>query len=196
MSGALDDIFQNVVLSFSKDAGMPADSSLEGRIATLFVELRKPLHLYLTQLLGDYQIAEEITQDAFLSLHACLKGGEKVVNVHAWLFKVGHNLALNHHRRASTSMEVWIGEISWEKLRSSRSGGGLTPEQQSVASERRAQVAQALGKLSSQQRNCICLRMRGFRYREIAEILSVSESTVNENLKRALVRLVKELHVP
>jgi RNA polymerase sigma-70 factor (ECF subfamily) len=52
----------------------------------------------------------------------------------------------------------------------------------------------ALDRLSSQQRQCLHLRTEGFRYREIAEILGVSESTVCENLRRGLSRLMKDCH--
>jgi len=38
------------------------------------------------------------------------------------------------------------------------------------------------------------LRTEGFRYREISEILGVSESTVCENLRRGLSRLIKDCH--
>jgi DNA-directed RNA polymerase specialized sigma24 family protein len=48
--------------------------------------------------------------------------------------------------------------------------------------------------LSDQQRHCLHLRTKGFRYREIAEIIGVSTSTVGEVMQRAVRRLRKTLY--
>jgi RNA polymerase sigma-70 factor (ECF subfamily) len=52
----------------------------------------------------------------------------------------------------------------------------------------------AINRLSTQQRLCLHLRTESFRYREIANILGVSESTVCENIRRGLSRLMKDCH--
>ncbi|HHN72840.1 MAG TPA: LuxR family transcriptional regulator, partial [Thermopetrobacter sp.] len=48
---------------------------------------------------------------------------------------------------------------------------------------------------SPQERRCVDLRSEGLRYREIAEILGVSLSTVQTFLTRALQKLMKEVDV-
>jgi RNA polymerase sigma-70 factor (ECF subfamily) len=45
-------------------------------------------------------------------------------------------------------------------------------------------------RLTQLQRNCIRLRAEGFRYREIAEILNISVSTVAGSLRHAIGKLV------
>ena len=72
---------------------------------------------------------------------------------------------------------------------------GDNPEQAFLARERRLQFHRAVEALSDQQRNCLYLRAEGFRYREIATILGVSDSTVGEFLRRAITRLRKAPHV-
>jgi len=54
-------------------------------------------------------------------------------------------------------------------------------------------LGQAVAALSPQQRQCLHLRTEGFRYREIAAILNISDSSVGEFLRRAIVRLRKAL---
>jgi RNA polymerase sigma-70 factor (ECF subfamily) len=46
--------------------------------------------------------------------------------------------------------------------------------------------------LSPAQRSCLVLRAQGLKYREVAEALNLSVSTVAENVQRGLERL-KEL---
>jgi RNA polymerase sigma-70 factor (ECF subfamily) len=60
--------------------------------------------------------------------------------------------------------------------------------------ERLALMRAAINRLSAQQRQCLHLRTESFRYREIAEILGVSESTVCENIRRGLSHLMKDCH--
>ena len=55
-----------------------------------------------------------------------------------------------------------------------------------------ARVQTAMSSLSEQQKQCLFLRAEGFRYREIAEILGVSISTVAESLRRAIRKLTSE----
>ncbi|MGH9609896.1 MAG: sigma factor-like helix-turn-helix DNA-binding protein [Bryobacteraceae bacterium] len=47
--------------------------------------------------------------------------------------------------------------------------------------------------MSAAQRECLVLRAQGFKYREIAEVLNVSASTVGENIQRGLARLKERL---
>lgn len=55
-------------------------------------------------------------------------------------------------------------------------------------------VEAALDTLSPQQRNCLYLRADGLRYREIAEVIGVTPSTVNEFLRRAIARLAEAVN--
>jgi RNA polymerase sigma-70 factor (ECF subfamily) len=47
--------------------------------------------------------------------------------------------------------------------------------------------------LSAAQRECLVLRSQGLKYREIADVLNVSTSTVGENIQRGLERLKEVL---
>jgi RNA polymerase sigma-70 factor (ECF subfamily) len=57
--------------------------------------------------------------------------------------------------------------------------------------ERILRVHNGLSKLTQLQRDCLFLRVEGFRYREIGEMLNVGTSTVAGSLRNAIVRLVK-----
>ena len=60
--------------------------------------------------------------------------------------------------------------------------------------EKMQRVQAVLETLSPRQRNCLYLRSEGLRYREIAEVMGISLSTVNEFLRRAISRLAEAVH--
>src|SRR5579872_1430273 len=67
--------------------------------ANLYRELRKPLLRYLMCLGLSSDEAQDVVQDAFLSLHRHLLAGGSRENTRGWLFRVAHNQARN--RQAS-----------------------------------------------------------------------------------------------
>ena len=55
--------------------------------------------------------------------------------------------------------------------------------------ERLRRLREGINKLSQAQRECLVLRSQGLKYREIATVLSLSVSTVGENVQRGLEKL-------
>jgi RNA polymerase sigma-70 factor (ECF subfamily) len=162
--------------------------SLQDQVSAMFVALRGPLFRYVFVLLRDAAEAEDSTQECFFRLFVELQSGSRIVDVKAWLFRVAHNLAIDRHRRHSERFE---GSLDGAALYVA-DDRTLSSEEDLLQQERLALVRAALARLSPQQRLCLHLRTEGFRYREIAEILDISESTVYENLKRGLSRLTKD----
>src|SRR2546430_15404679 len=66
---------------------------------TLYRELRKPLLRYLVCLGLSADEAQDVVQDAFLSLHRHLTSGGSQENIRSWLFRVAHNAARNRQNR-------------------------------------------------------------------------------------------------
>ena len=66
-------------------------------------------------------------------------------------------------------------------------------EESMLAHEQETRLQSAIGRLSSTQRNCLVLRSQGLKYREIAEALSLSVSTVAENVQRGLEKVKEAL---
>jgi RNA polymerase sigma-70 factor, ECF subfamily len=72
--------------------------------------------------------------------------------------------------------------------------GSASPERVLLEREKFRRLHDAVSALSPQQRHCLHLRVEGFRYREIAEIVGISTSTVGEFLGRAVKRLRRALY--
>lgn len=164
--------------------------TLEDRITQYFATWREALCRYLQVILRDQGEAEDLTQECFLRLYQELRQNRQIHETKGWLFRTGHNLAVDHYRRRDSHSQgtVDIGRMEIVDERH------LSCEESMLHNERIALVRAAADRLPQQQRLCLQLRTEGFRYREIAEILQVSESTVSEGIRRALVRLMKDLH--
>src|SRR5579872_2986169 len=85
---------------------------------TLFHELSKPLLRYLACLGLSADDAQDVVQDAFLSLHKHLAAGGSQENIRSWIFRVAHNQARNrqsrYERRFAAPLEKRIDSIADE----------------------------------------------------------------------------------
>jgi len=154
-------------------------SAAARRTADLFDELHAGLLRYLSSLVRNSAEAEDLLQEAFLRLFRELHSGADIRDPRAWLFSVGHRLALDSFRQREPEAAA-AAEIS--DLRPD-------PETAVLVSERDRWLANAVSALSPQQRQCLSLRAEGLRYREIASLLGVQISTVRTMIVRAVTRL-------
>lgn len=147
------------------------------------------LRKYLSFLGMDRETGQEIVQECFLKLHEHLLAGGDRTNLRAWLYRVSHNMARNMQTSFRNAKTDYLPDLT---LGAELAGAGLSAEEQLLEAERTKRFQKALGQLSRPQRECLTLRTQGLKYREIAEILQLSTSTVGENIARGLERL-KEL---
>ncbi len=144
---------------------------------------------YLSFLGVDQEAGRDIVQETFLRLHEhLLKGGNRE-NLRGWLYRVAHNLARNAQAASHTSKTDALPDV---KLGGEIAATEVSAEEDLLSAERAARVREAMGQLSPAQKECLVLRAQGLKYREIANVLNLSVSTVGENVKRGLERL-KEL---
>jgi RNA polymerase sigma-70 factor (ECF subfamily) len=158
-------------------------------VTALYRELRKPLLRYLVCLGLSSDEAQDVVQDAFLSLQRHLAAGGKQENVRAWLFRVSHNHARNrqnsYHRRFGEGLDGERNSLVEQ----------VTPEQVVLEKEKFRRLAQAIGLLTESERQCLLLRAGGLRYREIGEVLEMSTSTVGDTVERAIKKLAEKCNV-
>jgi RNA polymerase sigma-70 factor (ECF subfamily) len=145
-----------------------------------------PLRRYVAMLGVDPETARDIVQESFLKLHEHLLAGGDQSNLRAWLYRVVHNSARN--RQASFGVKK-TSRLDDMTSAASPVAKDLTAEEELIEKERSERLRQAMGQLSEAQRTCVVLRTQGLKYREIAEALDCSVSTVGENIQRGLERL-------
>jgi RNA polymerase sigma-70 factor, ECF subfamily len=158
-------------------------------VTTLYRELRKPLLRYLVCLGLTSDEAQDVVQDAFLSLQRHLASEGKQENIRGWLFRVAHNQARNrqtsYQRRFGESLE---GEMDFQ-------ADQATPEQRVLENEKFRRLASAIRLLTESERECLLLRAGGLRYREIGEVLGIAVSTVGDTVERAIKKLAEKCNV-
>src|SRR5215472_3541135 len=158
-------------------------------VTSLYRELREPLLRYLICLGLSKDEAQDVVQDAFLSLHRHLAAGRPQENIRGWLFRVAHNQARNrqgsYHRRFAEPLDSCFAPMLDE----------TTPERMVLEKEKFHRLAKAIAALTDSERECLLLRAAGLRYREIGEALDMTTSTVGDTVERAIRKLSEKLDV-
>jgi len=152
----------------------------------LYDREQTPLKRYVTALGVDPETARDIVQEGFLKLHEHLLAGGGQGNLRAWLYRVVHNSARNRQMSFGVRHTGSIDDLSPAANPVARDE---SPEERVLGEERETRMRQAMDKLSEAQRACVVLRTQGLKYREIAQTLDLSVSTVGENVQRGLERL-------
>ena len=158
-------------------------------VTALYGELRKPLLRYLVCLGLSADEAQDVVQDAFLTLHRHLAVGGSQENIRGWVFRVAHNRARNrqtsYDRRFAAPLDGEAELIPHQ----------ATPERAVLEKERFRQLGKAIGALNDSERECLMLRAAGLRYREIGEVLEIPTSTVADTVERAIKKLAEKCNV-
>ena len=128
----------------------------------------------------DAGLAEDVTQEAFIRLYKNIDSISDIEMLRPWLIRVAMNLARNMVRgniRANTRDDNYVKEAVANSVFSVES----EYEQQSEVNE----INRALGKVKEPLRSCLVLKQQGMSYREIAESLSLNESSIGTYVARA-----------
>jgi RNA polymerase sigma-70 factor, ECF subfamily len=158
-----------------------ARMTIHERMEEIYETERESIYSYLLGLRVPPGRAQELTQDSFLKLYLKMSRDEHVENPRAWLYRVAHNFALRFHQREPVFDELGANFAMDDPAND--------PENRLIELQRHSALVQAIRCLSPQQRNCLHLRVKGLRYREIGEVIGISTSAVGEFLKRAVTRL-------
>jgi RNA polymerase sigma-70 factor (ECF subfamily) len=147
-------------------------------------------------LLGDYDTASDVTQEAFISAFRAIRTYRGGSQFRTWLLRIGTNLACDHWRRLqrhpSESLETVTDE---EELHSPReflaqTGPESNPEEILLTQELQQLILCGLQELSLDQRTVIVLcDIEGLSYEEIAQATQTTLGTVRSRLSRARARL-------
>jgi len=147
----------------------------------------KRVYNYLLRIAGDREEALDLSQDVFLKAYQNLRKLDDPARFAPWLFRIAHNEAFSAFRKrrpdreAPGSSEFPADEIATAHTR-------VFPIELSIA------VTTALSKLPEEQREAVILKIyQGFKFEEMAEILSCPVSTVKSRLYAALDVLKMQL---
>ena len=146
------------------------------------------IYSYLHMSVGNRHDAEDLTTQTFLKmLEAIGRFRWQSAPFSAWLFRIAHNLAIDHFRaRKRVQPEEEVPEQDGAEESSA--------EDQALDSMGRAGMLELIDRLSAEQRQVLTLKfLFGFVNAEVARILGKTEGAVKSLQHRALASLQKEL---
>lgn len=156
-------------------------------VTALYARFGRPLYAYARGLVGDDGLAEEVVQDAFVAAWRGAAGFEGRSSAASWLFGIARRQTRDRMRRLRLETE---GEERLEGL----SSEGPEPEAAAIASASRAEVVEALERLSVTDREVLVLAFaHELSGPEMAEVLAIPEGTVKSRLFNARRRLRAQL---
>ncbi len=164
-------------------SGVGESEDAEHQVICLFQSLHLPLRRYALAFGVSVSDAEDIVQESFLALFQHLRRGRSRENLHGWLFRVTHNLALK--KRTRSAREV-MG-LDYEQIAIADPDAG--PEESMLLRERHARMQTVLRALPLNDQLCLRLRAEGLTYRGIAQVVGISLGSVSASLTRSLLRV-------
>ncbi|HET8662882.1 MAG TPA: RNA polymerase subunit sigma-70 [Nocardioides sp.] len=164
---------------------------------TLVAQQRGPLLAYCYRMLGSWQDAEDVLQDALVGAWKGYDGFEGRSSARTWLYTIATNACLRQRRRRVTSPEVGPAYDQVDDLGEPTGLAYVEPAADpALLAERRETVelayVTALQHLPDTQRAVLILReVLQFSAAEVAEQLDTSVASVNSALQRARATIAR-----
>ena len=157
----------------------------------------KKLYNYLLRLTGNREDALDLSQEAFFKAYQSLGTLEEAEKFAGWLYRIAHNLTYSKFRadRSRGSEETGPLPENQEAGSAPRSGDSVgLAGRRLFPLELELIVERALEELSGEQREAILLKVyHGFKFEEIAVILSCPVSTVKSRIYAGFEVMKKSL---
>jgi RNA polymerase sigma-70 factor, ECF subfamily len=159
-----------------------------GALEELYLLHFDRIYSYLHMSVGTRHDAEDLTTQTFLKmLEAIGRFQWRSVPFSAWLFRIAHNLAMDHFRASRR----WQPE---EEIPDGIQGEESSAEEQALASLGQTSMLSLIDRLSPEQRQVLTLKfVFRFSNAETAAILDKSEGAVKSLQHRALASLQKHV---
>jgi RNA polymerase sigma-70 factor, ECF subfamily len=158
----------------------------------------RPMIHFLYRMVHNQAVAEELAQEVFLRVYRARDSYRAEARFSTWLYRIATNLAVNHardtrHERAAQT--IYLDAPDEET--------GTTPdladddpsvEQRMLRDERMAAIRSYVMALPERQRMAVLMhKYQGMDYRQIGEVLKLSESATKSLLFRAYQTLRDKL---
>ena len=154
-----------------------------GKAGLLYEKYKKPLYAYFFKLTcGDSQASEDLVHTVFYRVIRYRTSFTGEGNFAKWLFRIAHNAGIDHARK-SRNAHNYDQELSATRT-------AVYENSEMEKNEQLVILHQAMFRLKPDERELLVLgKIDCLKYREIAEILNLSESNVKIRIFRALKKL-------
>jgi RNA polymerase sigma-70 factor, ECF subfamily len=164
----------------------------------LIEKYRKPIIHFMYRMVHNQAVAEELAQEVFLRVYRSRETYRAEARFSTWLYRIATNLGVNHARdtkKERTVSTVYLDEVDSET--------GTTPdvadssigaETSMLRNERLNAIKQHVLALPERQRMAVLMhKYEGLDYKQIGDVLKLSESATKSLLFRAYQTLREKL---
>ena len=165
----------------------------ETAFAELVNKYQKPVHTLAWRKIGDFHIAEDITQDTFLKVYQRLHTLKDPNQFSGWIYVITANLCATWLRKKRIETQPLEGTETTVLQEDAYSRHVAEERSRTAVEVQREAVKKLLAKLQESERTVITLYYLGeMKIEEISRFLGVSASTIKSRLRRARHRLKEE----
>ncbi len=151
----------------------------------LFTELYAYLYHFAFSFVRSKQSAEEVLSDVFIKVWEKRRELEKITNLKVYLYVATRNIALNYAEKQKKTATQNLDEFA-AGIKSLH----FNPEELLITAEMMARIQKAIDDLPAKCKLVFKLvKEDGLKYKEVAEVMSISVKTVENQLAIALRKI-------
>ena len=183
MTGDMTEIIQRIL-----DGG-------EEEFSILVRKYQKGIHALAWRKVGDYHVAEELTQDTFIQAYRKLRTLKNPNQFEGWLYVIANRLCINWTQRNKSKIPVQsIEETPVEEIEKAYHTHYVSEQRrQEDVVRKESIVEELLAMLPESERTVLTLYYLGeMTAKEISKFLGVSVNTIKSKIRRARNRLKEE----
>ncbi len=164
----------------------------------LLAKYRKPMVHFMFRMVHNQAVAEELAQDVFLRVYRARETYRAEAQFSTWLYRIATNLAVNYARDTRyerTAAAVYLDEVDAETgTAPDLADDAPSAEAELLRKERMEAIRRHVMALPERQRTAVLMhKYQGMDYRQIGEVLKLSESATKSLLFRAYQTLREKL---
>ena len=170
----------------------------DAAFSILMQKHQKGVHALIWRKIGDFQIAEEITQDTFIQVYKKLGTLEDPNRFNGWLYVIANRLCINWIQRNKAKMDRLnmqsLEDTSPEEIEEASHLHHESHQRDTATTKHRQNLVKTLlEQLPESERTVVTLYYLGeMTAKEIGKFLGVSVNTIKSRLRRARKRLQEQ----
>jgi len=156
-------------------------------LSLFFERFFDPVYRYVRRLVGDEHLAEDLTQDIFMSVHRSLPGYDPEREISPWVFTIATNKVRDHWRSRAHRDSRQDASVERDAAAEHLSAEVSTPSVGTERTELSGQLDDAIAQLSKNNQVAVKLRLYdGLSFEAISQVLRSNEVAVRKRYSRAL----------
>jgi len=146
--------------------------------AEIIEKYQVPIIRYLYRLTGEWETANDLAQDTFIQAYRSIPKTQIQTSFRSWLYKIATNISRQYFRKYKPHKVTNLEGSGIESHSASTDSAETVLEN--------LMIRETLLRLKEDKRNCLLLHFwEGLKYREITEILGISEEAVRKRVMKS-----------